>query len=58
MTARLVTGADTDRGARPAARSRRIRPAWLLAWLAIVPVALIRARVLAESDTFWEIRTR
>ena len=57
MTARLVTGADADRGARPAARSRRIRPAWLLAWLAMVPVALIRARVLAESDTFWEIRT-
>jgi len=31
--------------------------AWLAAWAAVLPVALIRARYLAESDTFWEIRT-
>ncbi|HVB46190.1 MAG TPA: hypothetical protein VNF47_26255 [Streptosporangiaceae bacterium] len=30
---------------------------WLLAWLAFLPVAVLRAGVLAESDTFWEIRT-
>ncbi|MGT2464179.1 hypothetical protein [Sinomonas atrocyanea] len=30
---------------------------WLLAGLAIVPVVLIRAGVMAESDTFWQIRT-
>lgn len=30
---------------------------WSLAWLALVPLALIRAEVLAESDTFWETRS-
>ena len=30
---------------------------WLLAVLAIVPIALIRAGMMAESDTFWQIRT-
>ncbi len=30
---------------------------WLIAWLALLPVALVRASLLAESDTFWEIRT-
>ena len=33
----------------------RARP-WLLAWLAFVPVAVLRAGTLAEGDTFWEIR--
>lgn len=28
-----------------------------MAWLALLPIAVIRASVLAESDTFWEIRT-
>lgn len=30
---------------------------WWLAWLALVPVVLLRASMLAESDTFWQIRT-
>ncbi len=30
---------------------------WLLAWLAFVPLAVIRAGELAEADTFWQIRT-
>jgi hypothetical protein len=30
---------------------------WLGVWLAVVPVALARAGLLAESDTFWEIST-
>jgi hypothetical protein len=32
------------------------RRAWLLAWLAYLPVAVMRAGTLAESDTFWQIR--
>jgi hypothetical protein len=31
--------------------------AWLPAWLAYLPVAVMRAGLLAESDTFWQIRT-
>ncbi|MCH6469365.1 hypothetical protein [Sinomonas terrae] len=30
---------------------------WLLAWLATLPLALLRAGTLAETDTFWQIRT-
>ena len=30
---------------------------WLLAWLSLLPIALLRAGTLAESDTFWQIRT-
>ena len=30
---------------------------WLLALLTVVPWAILRAGALAESDTFWEIRT-
>lgn len=30
---------------------------WLLAGLAFLPVAVLRAATLAESDTFWQIRT-
>src|SRR6266851_1035467 len=33
------------------------RHPWLLAWLAFLPVAVMRAGVLSEADTFWEIRT-
>jgi hypothetical protein len=32
------------------------RRAWLLAWLAFVPVVVVRAGVLSEGDTFWQIR--
>jgi hypothetical protein len=62
---------DVTRQAEPAppsphatrpARARAImaklatRP-WLLAWLAFLPMAVLRAGTLAEADTFWEIRT-
>lgn len=30
---------------------------WLLAWLALLPLAALRAGMLAETDTFWQIRT-
>jgi hypothetical protein len=33
------------------------RHPWLVAWLAFLPVAVMRAGVLSEADTFWEIRT-
>ncbi|MDP9887099.1 hypothetical protein [Pseudarthrobacter enclensis] len=33
------------------------RTPWLLAWLAFLPLVLIRAENFAESDTFWAIRT-
>lgn len=29
---------------------------WWLAWLALLPIVILRACVLAESDTFWQIR--
>ncbi len=32
------------------------RRAWLLAWLALLPLVVARAGVLAEGDTFWQIR--
>ncbi|MFJ6079104.1 hypothetical protein ACIQC0_12470 [Pseudarthrobacter sp. NPDC092419] len=34
----------------------RLRP-WILAWLAFLPYAIIRSENLAESDTFWQVRT-
>jgi hypothetical protein len=30
---------------------------WFLAWLAFLPVVVLRAGTLAEPDTFWQIRT-
>ena len=38
-------------------RTSRLQRPWLLVWLSTVPVALLRASQLAESDTFWQIRT-
>jgi hypothetical protein len=32
------------------------RTAWLFAWLAVLPLVIIRAGNLSEADTFWEIR--
>ncbi|MGB6453238.1 MAG: hypothetical protein WBH47_01995 [Streptosporangiaceae bacterium] len=32
------------------------RRGWLLAWLALLPLVIVRAGVLAEGDTFWQIR--
>ena len=31
--------------------------AWLLAWTCFLPVGLLRAGSLVESDTFWQVRT-
>jgi len=33
------------------------RRAWLFAWLAFIPFVFLRAGTLAESDTFWQVRT-
>jgi hypothetical protein len=56
----LLAAPGREHGARPP-RLRDVWPrapwAWLAAWAAALPVALIRARYLSESDTFWEIRT-
>lgn len=30
---------------------------WLVAWAAFLPVAIMRAGVIADSDIFWQIRT-
>ena len=49
---------DTVRPARaPAVVAWLVRRPWLLAWLAFVPIAVLRAGTLAEADTFWQIRT-
>lgn len=37
--------------------ARDSRRAWLLAWLALVPLALLPAGQLANSDAWWQIRT-
>lgn len=37
-------------------RGRRPSP-WVLAWLAFLPALVVRAGTLAESDTFWAVRT-
>jgi hypothetical protein len=42
----------SDHELQRAARGR----AWLLAWLALLPIVIVRAGVLAEGDTFWQIR--
>lgn len=50
------------RATRPVRLGREIatwatRRPWLLAWLAFLPVAVLRSGMLTEADTFWEIRT-
>jgi hypothetical protein len=40
-----------------AASPRRGRLPWLLAWAAFVPVVVLRAGNLNDSDVFWQIRT-
>lgn len=30
---------------------------WLMGWLVLLPVVVLRAGTLAESDTFWQVRT-
>jgi hypothetical protein len=38
--------------ARPAVGRR----AWILAWIAFLPLVVFRAGILSEGDTFWQIR--
>lgn len=40
-----------------AIRVRAGRRPWIVAWLAFLPVVILRAGILTEGDTFWEIRT-
>lgn len=35
---------------------RSVSRTWILAWLAFLPLVMIRAENFAESDTFWQIR--
>jgi hypothetical protein len=37
---------------RPATRRR----AWILCWLAFLPLVVFRAGVMSEGDTFWQVR--
>jgi hypothetical protein len=56
MTAQATSVARSGQPC-PAAAPRPDGWAWILAWLAFLPVAVLRAGRLAEGDTFWEIRT-
>src|SRR5215471_15408329 len=47
----LETGIDTTKP------KLGVRAGWLLAMLAFVPFAVLRAGDLSEADTFWQIRT-
>jgi hypothetical protein len=46
-------------GSQTASRFKTKAPGkfWILAWLAFLPFVLIRSENLAESDTFWQVRT-
>lgn len=39
-----------------AVRAALSRRAWLIAWLAFLPLVIFRAGILSEADTFWEVR--
>jgi hypothetical protein len=62
-----VPGMGADRkstltGSRGLLAARSIVPRvrrlpWLLAWVAILPLAVLRAGTLSETDTFWQVRT-
>jgi len=60
-TADPTTAADATaaaaRGDRPLGAPRWAGRPWLLAWLAFLPLAVLRSGTLAEADTFWQIRT-
>ena len=58
VTAEAIRG---DHRATIAATFRPVRVwvtrrPWLAAWLAFLPVAVLRAGMLSEADTFWQIR--
>jgi hypothetical protein len=54
-----VTTTDSQQTAQASEHQRQRaagRRAWLLAWLALLPLVIVRAGVLSEGDTFWQIR--
>ena len=54
-----MTATDSRQSAEASASEQRppaSRRAWLLAWLAFLPLVLYRAGILTEGDTFWQIR--
>jgi hypothetical protein len=53
-TTRSLTESSAANDATGAGSTGR---SWLLAWLAFLPVVVLRAGTLAEADTFWQIRT-
>ena len=48
---------STGSAVREATAVRHRTRSWFLAWLAFLPVTVARAGTLAESDTFWQVRT-
>jgi hypothetical protein len=53
-TTRSLTESSAANDATGAGSTGR---SWILAWLAFLPVVVLRAGTLAEADTFWQIRT-
>lgn len=54
--ARIDTRGSGSRRTAGGHLKARFRP-WILAWLTFLPYAIIRSENLAESDTFWQVRT-
>jgi hypothetical protein len=57
LVAGLLTARESDPLAASDARAADSGRSWFLAWLAFLPIAVLRAGTLAEADTFWQIRT-
>lgn len=53
-TTRSLTESSAANDATGAGSTGR---SWILAWLAFLPVVILRAGTLTEADTFWQIRT-
>jgi hypothetical protein len=51
-----TAGQQEAQASRPVRQRAAHRRAWLLALLALLPPVIVRAGVLAEGDTFWQIR--
>jgi hypothetical protein len=51
-----TAGQQEAQASRPVRQLAAHRRAWLLALLALLPPVIVRAGVLAEGDTFWQIR--
>ena len=55
--AELLAARESDPLTASDGRTAGSGRSWFLAWLAFLPIVLLRAGTLAEADTFWEIRT-